>query len=378
MFQPLSKTLSSRWLAGCVLASLWLWPVELSAASRPLLDIADVQGVRSNQLVGYGLVVGLSGSGDRNQVKFTSQSMTNMLKQFGVQLPDNVDPKLKNVAAVSVHATLSSVGGRGQTIDVTVSSIGDAKSLQGGSLLLTPLRGVDGEVYAMAQGNLVVGGMKAAGRDGTSVQVNVPTVGIIPNGATIEREVPSSFGGDPEIVLSLKQASFKTARNVEHSINRAFGSGTASAVNAGRVRVRSPKDESGRVAFLALLQDLQVDIGRDRPRVVFNSRTGTVVMGQEVKVRKAAVSHGSLTVSITEDYNVSQPGAFSRGNTAVTPDSRVDVKQEKPNMFVWPEGTSLDVIVRAVNSLGASPSDLMSILQALDAAGALEGELVVI
>lgn len=382
MFRNIFRTtgLRAAWLlaASYTLLSLCLWPAAAIAGSRPLLDIADVQGVRSNQLVGYGLVVGLSGSGDRNQVKFTSQSMTNMLKQFGVQLPDNVDPKLKNVAAVAVHATLSSVASRGQSIDVTVSSIGDAKSLQGGTLLLTPLRGVDGEVYAMAQGNLVVSGVKAAGRDGSSVQVNVPTVGIIPNGATIEREVPSSFTSNADILLSLKQASFKTARNIERAINRAFGPGTATAMNAGRIRVRAPQDESGRVAFMALLQDLQVDVGRDRPRVVFNSRTGTVVMGQDVRVRKAAVSHGGLTVSITEDLNVSQPNAFGRGDTTVTPESRIDIRQEKPNMFVWPEGVSLDVIVRAVNSLGASPSDLMSILQALDAAGALEGELVVI
>jgi flagellar P-ring protein precursor FlgI len=384
MPSPFTASSSNRRrIALAVAALLALWfPIDLSAASRPLLDIADVQGVRNNQLVGYGLVVGLSGSGDRNQVKFTSQSMTNMLKQFGVQLPANIDPKLKNVAAVSVHANLSSVGGRGQTIDITVSSIGDAKSLQGGSLLLTPLRGVDGEVYAVAQGNLVVGGIKASGRDGSSVQVNVPTVGIIPNGAIIEREVPSSFAGDPEVILTLKQANFKTARNVQQSINRAFGADTAAAVSAGRIRVRAPKDESQRVAFMALLQDLQVDLGRERPRVVFNSRTGTVVMGQAVKVRKAAVSHGSLTVSITEDFDVSQPDAGylggGRGDTTVTPDSRIDIAQDRPNMFVWPEGTSLEVIVRAVNSLGASPSDLMSILQALDAAGALEGELVVI
>ncbi|MDX9874820.1 MAG: flagellar basal body P-ring protein FlgI, partial [Spongiibacteraceae bacterium] len=214
------------------------------ADKRPLLDIADVQGVRENQLIGYGLVVGLSGSGDRNQVRFTSQSMTNMLKQFGVQLPDNIDPKLKNVAAVSVHATLSSTASRGQTIDVTVSSIGDAKSLRGGSLLMTPLRGVNGEIYAVAQGNVVVGGVSASGRDGSSVTINVPTVGVIPNGATIEREVPSTFTEKPEVVLALKVANFKTARNVEQTINELFGAGTATAIDAGRVRVRAPQNES--------------------------------------------------------------------------------------------------------------------------------------
>lgn len=378
----MNKWTMNRWLP---FATLLIWcctTLSAAASSRPLLDIADVQGLRDNQLVGYGLVVGLSGSGDRNQVRFTSQSMTNMLKQFGVQLPENIDPKLKNVAAVSVHANLSSVAGRGQTLDVTVSSIGDAKSLQGGSLLLTPLRGVDGEIYAVAQGNLVVGGISASGRDGSSITVNVPTVGIIPNGATIEREVPSSFASEPEVVLTLKQANYRTARNVEQTINQQFGSGTAMAADAGRIRVRAPMDPSQRVSFLSLLQDLEIDMGRQQPRVVFNSRTGTVVMGQTVKVRTAAVSHGNLTVAITEQFDVSQPEAGilgeGPGRTVVTPASRIEVTQDKPNMFVWPDGTSLDVIVRAVNSLGATPADLMSILQALDMAGALEGELVVI
>jgi len=346
--------------------------------SRPLLDIVDVQGVRENQLVGYGLVVGLAGTGDRSQVKFTEQSMTNMLKQFGVQLPERIDPKLKNVAAVSVHATLPPMAGRGQTIDVTVSSIGDAKSLRGGSLLLTTLRGIDGEVYAVAQGNLVIGGLAANGQSGSSVTVNTPTAGIIPNGATVEREIPSSFADKPEISLNLVQPNFKTARNVELAINQRFGAGTASAVSPGRVQVRAPQDANARVTFLALLDDVRVDMGRERPKVVFNSRTGTVVLGQDVRVAKAAVSHGALTVSITESQDVSQPNAFSGGRTAVTPSSNVKVNQGRNNMAVLPVGTSLEVIVRAINSLGATPDDVMSILQALHEAGALDAELVVI
>ncbi|WKE66535.1 lateral flagellar basal body P-ring FlgIL [Gallaecimonas kandeliae] len=366
----------------CFALLLALFSSLAVAQSRPLLDIADVQGLRENQLVGYGLVVGLSGTGDRNQVKFTSQSMTNMLKQFGVQLPANIDPKLKNVAAVSVHATLSSVAGRGQTLDVTVSSIGDAKSLMGGSLLMTPLRGVDGEVYAVAQGNLVVGGLKADGNDGSSVTVNVPTVGLIPGGATIEKEVPAAQP-KPQVVLNLKVPNYKTARNVELAINKVFGPQVAAAQNAGRILVRAPMDKEQRVVFMSMLQDIQVQMGRQRPRVVFNSRTGTVVMGQDVKVHKAAVTHGSLTVTITEDYNVSQPNgggykSSNNGRTVVTPNSKINVNQERPNMFVWPDGTSLETIVQAVNSLGASPGDIMSILQALDEAGALEGDLVVI
>ena len=345
--------------------------------SRPLLDIADVQGIRENQLVGYGLVVGLSGSGDRSQVKFTGQSMANMLKQFGVQLPENLDPKLKNVAAVSVQATIPALSGKGQTIDVTVTSIGDAKSLRGGSLLLTPLRGIDGEVYAVAQGNLVVGGIKAEGQSGSSVTVNVPTAGIIPNGGIVEREVPTTFNDKSDVVLNLKEPNFKTARNVERAINNRLGD-VARAVSPGKVTMRAPKDPSQRIAFMALLEDVQIDMGRERPKVVFNSRTGTVVLGQDVKVHKAAVSHGNLTVTITEQKNVSQPNAFAGGQTTVTSQSNVNVARDTNNMFVWPEGTSLEVIVRAINSLGATPDDVMAILQALNEADALEGELIVI
>ena len=363
----------------------WLWLALLAVTATPgeaaqrraLLDIADVQGLRDNQLVGYGLVVGLSGTGDRSQVKFTGQSMANMLKQFGVQLPDDIDPKLKNVAAVSVQATIPALAGKGQTLDVTVTSIGDAKSLRGGSLLLTPLRGIDGEVYAVAQGNLVVGCVKAEGQSGSSVTINVPTAGIIPNGAIVEREIASATSNQDEVILNIKQPNFRTARNVERAINRQLGT-VAKAVSAGRVTLRAPKDPSQRIAFMALLEDIDVDLGRERPKVVFNSRTGTVVLGQDVKVRKAAVSHGNLTVTITESKSVSQPNAFAGGQTTVTPNSSVNVQRERNNMFVWPEGTSLEVIVRAINSLGATPDDIMAILQALNEADALEGELVVI
>ncbi len=367
----------NRWYIALLCLALSGVAGAAAPTKRALLDIADVQGMRANQLVGYGLVVGLSGTGDRSQVKFTGQSMTNMLKQFGVQLPDDIDPKLKNVAAVSVQATLPALAGKGQQMDVTVTSIGDAKSLRGGSLLLTPLRGIDGEVYAVAQGNLVVAGVKAEGQSGSSVTINVPTAGIIPNGAIIEREVASNFSDKPEVTLNLHQPNFKTARNVEREINRQLGP-VAKAVSAGRIQIAAPRDESQRISFMALLQDIQVDMGKERPRVVFNSRTGTVVMGQGVKVHKAAVSHGSLTVTIGESQTVSQPNAFSNGRTTTTPNSQIQVDRERNNMFVWPDGTSLEVIVKAVNSLGATPDDVMAILQALDEAGALEGELVVI
>ncbi len=359
-------------LLACVL------PGGTRASERPLLDVVDIQGIRDNQLVGYGLVVGLSGTGDRSQVKFTGQSMTNMLRQFGVQLEDGTDPRLKNVAAVSVHATLPALAGRGQTLDVTVSSIGDAKSLRGGSLLLTPLRGVDGQVYAVAQGNLVVGGLKAEGNSGSSITVNVPTAGLIPNGALIEQEIPSSFVSEPVVTLNLKNANFRSARNVEQAINQVFGPDVAQATGPRAIEVRAPADARQRVTFMSMLEDVRVVTGPKRPKVVFNSRTGTVVVGQNVKVRAAAVSHGSLTVTITERFNVSQPNAFAQGQTAVTPESDLKVEQEPGEMFVWPEGTALNEIVQAVNSLGAKPDDLMSILQALDEAGALEGELVVL
>lgn len=347
--------------------------------SRPLLDIVDVQGIRDNQLVGYGLVVGLSNTGDKSQVDFTTQSMTNMLKQFGVQLPDDDDPTLKNVAAVSVTAAITSVTSRGQKLDVTVSSIGDAKSLRGGTLLMTPLRGVDGEVYAIAQGNLTVGGLKADGKSGSSVTVNVPTAGIIPNGATVEKEIQNSFSDNADITFDLKDPNFRTAHNIETALNYRFGHGTAQAISAGKVVMRAPKDASTKVALLSTLQDVYVDEGRDRPKVVFNSRTGTVVMGADVRIAKAAVSHGSLTVSIEENPKVSQPGPLSNGQTVVTPQSNINIDQKKGNnMFIWPEGTSLEVIVRAINALGASPDDIMSILEALHEAGALDADLVVI
>ncbi|MDT1011802.1 flagellar basal body P-ring protein FlgI [Plesiomonas shigelloides] len=357
---------------------LALWLGSMSVVAAPLLDMVDVQGIRENQLVGYGLVVGLSGTGDKSQTKFTSQSIKNMLSQFGVQLPANADPKLKNVAAVAVSATLPPLAAKGQALDITVSSMGDAKSLRGGTLLLTPLRGVDGQVYAMAQGNLVVGGLNAEGASGSGITVNIPTAGLIPNGALIEREIPSSFLTNPDIVLNLKQPGFNTARNIEMAINRVLGPGVANAQSNAKVVMRAPLDPSQRVSFMAALENLKVAEGPTPARIIFNARTGTIVMGQNVRVRPAVVSHGSLTVNIVENSRVSQPNPLSNGQTVVTPQSNVSVNEERGKAFVWPAGTSLKTIVDAINSLGATPSDLMSILQALKQAGALEGELIVI
>lgn len=353
-----------------------LWTT--SATADRLGNVVDIQGVRGNQLVGYSLVVGLDGTGDKNQVKFTSQSVTNMLRQFGVQLPTKIDPKVKNVAAVAISATLPPGYARGQAIDVTVSSIGDAKSLRGGTLLLTQLRGADGEVYALAQGNVVVGGVKAEGNSGSSVTINTPTVGRVPNGGSVEREIPSDFQQNNQVILNLKRPSFKTANSVAVALNNAFGSGTATAQSATNVVVNAPQSAGERVAFMSMLEDVQINAGKQPPRVVFNARTGTVVIGDGVVVHAAAVSHGNLTVTIRESSNVSQPGAFSQGQTVVTPESDVSVNRGRGQMVTVAAGTSLRSIVNTLNSLGAAPDDTMAILQALHEAGALDAELVVI
>ncbi|EGA66492.1 flagellar basal body P-ring protein [Vibrio brasiliensis LMG 20546] len=347
-------------------------------ATIPVMDLVDVQGIRENQLVGYGLVVGLDGQGDRNQVKFTSQSVTNMLRQFGVQIDDTTDPKLRNVASVSVTATVEPMAGPGQKLNVVVSSIGDAKSLRGGTLLLTPLRGIDGEVYAIAQGNVVVGGVSAEGKSGSKIVINTPTSGRIPGGATLEREVASDFSEQQHIVLNLRKPSFTTAKNIAREVNNIFGPEVAVAKNNVRINIRAPKDSQQRVVMMSMLEEISVVEGRKPARIVFNSRTGTVVIGKSVKVSEAAVSHGNLTVTIAESQQVSQPNAFADGETTVVDQSQLDVSEERAQMAIWPPGTELNTIVNAVNSLGATPTDLMSILQALHEAGALNAELVVI
>jgi flagellar P-ring protein precursor FlgI len=349
------------------------------ACAERVKDLASVAGVRSNQLVGYGLVVGLDGSGDQtSQTAFTVQSLKNMLTQFGITVPPGVNLQLKNVAAVSIHAELPPFAKPGQTIDVTVSSIGNAKSLRGGSLLMAPLRGADGNVYAIAQGNLLVGGFGASGADGSSVTVNIPSAGRIPNGATVERAVPSDFLVQQAVVLNLHQPDFTTASRLAEAINESLGPGTAQAIDAVSVRIDAPANPAQRTAFLAHLENLEVDPGQSPARVIINSRTGTVVINAHVTVTPAAVSHGSLVVTITEDFEASQPAPFSRGRTVVLPDSSVEVEEEGSSMFLFQPGTSLDEIVEAVNRVGAAPGDLVAILQALKRAGALRAELVVI
>jgi flagellar P-ring protein precursor FlgI len=344
---------------------------------QPLRNLASVEGVRENPLVGYGLVVGLNGSGDSTQVKYSSQSVVNMLKQFGVKLPEGQDAKNKNVAAVMVSAVFPPGYRRGQAIDVTVSSLGDAKSLRGGTLLLTQMRAADNEVYALAQGNLVVGGLSASGKSGSSVTVNTPTGGRIPNGAQIEREIPTDFATRQQVVLRLRHPNFDTATNVVDAINRRFGQ-VATTADGTSVEVIAPTNPTERVAFVAKLENMPVEAGLEVPKVVFNSRTGTVVISDGLRVKSAAITHGALKVVISESSMVSQPGPFSKGQTQVTPQSKVSVDQGSGQMFHWPAGAKLQTIIDVVNSLGASPDDIMAILQALDQAGAIEGELVVI
>ena len=342
-------------------------------------DLASVSGVRTNQLVGYGLVVGLDGTGDQtSQAPFTIQSIKNMLAQFGITVPPESNPQLKNVAAVTVHAELPPFSKPGQTIDVSVSSIGNAGSLRGGTLLLAPLRGADGEVYAMAQGSLIVSGFGVSGRDGSRIAVNVPSGGRIPGGATVEREVRSSFATAPTVTLNLNSPDFTTATRLAEGINRMLGAGTAAAIDAVSVQVLAPADPSQRIAYVSTLEQLEIQPGEAPARVIINSRTGTVVIGSNVRVLPAAVSHGSLSVTITERTEVSQPNAFGTGQTVEVPRSEIEIDQPKARMFKFEAGVNLDAIVDAVNRVGAAPGDLVAILEALKQAGALRAELIVI
>lgn len=371
------RRLSTDWLMLILLFVTVILSPSLHA--ERLKDIASIQGVRSNQLIGYGLVVGLSGSGDQTtQTPFTVQTFNNMMAQFGIRVPQGTNIQLKNVAAVAIHADLPAFAKPGQTIDVTISSIGNAKSLRGGSLLMTPLKGIDGNIYAVAQGNLVVGGFDAEGRDGSKITVNVPSAGRIPGGATVERPVPSGFDQGNTLTLNLNRSDFTTAKHIVDKINELLGPGVASAVDGGSVRVTAPLDPSQRVDYISILENLDVDVGQAIAKVIINSRTGTIVIGQNVKVSPAAVTHGSLTVSISEDPIVSQPNPLSGGQTAVVPNSKVKADQEMKPMFKFGPGTTLDEIVRAVNQVGAAPSDLMAILEALKQAGALQADLIVI
>ncbi len=361
---------------------LWVLLVMLSfsAEAQRIKDMAALAGVRDNPLIGYGLVVGLDGSGDQaTQTPYTTQSLRNMLADLGVTIPPGVAIQPKNVAAVTVQAQLPPFMKPGQTIDVTVSSIGNAKSLRGGALLMTPLRGADGQIYAMAQGNVTVGGLGIAA-EGSSVTVNVPSSGRVPNGATVEREVLTPFHSaqNRPLVFNLHRPDFTTAMRMAEAINTALGGDMAVALDAATIEVAPPLQAQQRVAFVATLENIEVQPGAAPARVVVNSRTGTVVIGQNVRVGPAAVTHGNLTVTIAFNPLVSQPNPLAGGETVVVPRADIQVQQDSKPMFLFDAGVSLGDIVTAVNQVGVSAGDLVAILEALKTAGALGAELIII
>jgi len=357
-------------------SALW-WPLPAAAAVR-IKEVAAVQGVRSNQLVGYGLVVGLDGTGDQaTQSPFTVQALYDMLQQMGVKLPPGVKPEPKNLAAVMVTAQLPPFATPGQNIDVNVSSIGNSKSLRGGMLISTPLKGADGQIYAMAQGNLIVGGAGASA-NGSKVQINHLSAGRIPDGASVERSVPTPLMDGDALALSLTASDYATARAVAGAINDAKGAGTAAAVDGRTVRVKVPPAADDRIAFLADIENLSFELARPGARVVLNARTGSVVMNEAVTLRACAVAHGSLSVTISTTPLVSQPNPFGQGRTAEAERSDISITQSGGALVNMPAGVRLTDVVKALNALGATPMDLLAILQAMKSAGALHAEIEVI
>jgi flagellar P-ring protein precursor FlgI len=359
-------------------AALW-WPAPAQAVR--LKEVATVLGVRTNQLVGYGLVVGLDGTGDQTtQTPFTTQSLNALLQQMGVTVPAsaNSNVQLKNVAAVMVTAQLPPFAQPGQTIDIDVSSMGNAKSLRGGTLITTPLKGADGQIYAIAQGNLIVGGAGASAA-GSKVQINHLSAGRVPEGATVERAVATPLGQGDSLQLDLNSNDFNTARVVERAINSKMGSGTAQALDGRSVRVRMPEGADARVSFMADIENIPLELAAPSAKVVINARTGSVVVNEDVSLNACAVAHGSLTVTISSTPVISQPTALSSGGTTVTKEkANISIRQEPGSLIQLPRGTKLADVVKALNSLGASPQDLLAILQAMKSAGALNAEIEVI
>jgi flagellar P-ring protein precursor FlgI len=356
-------------LAGLLIAS--------PACADRVKDLGGFQGIRSNQLTGYGVVVGLPGTGDDN-LEYTIQSMKAVASRFGLQLPPSANPGMKNAAVVMITADLPAFAKPGQKLDITVASMGKAKSLRGGALILTPLLGADGQIYAMAQGNLAVGGLGAEGKDGSQIVVNIPSAGRIPEGATVERAVQTGFETSPVLTYNLTRADFTTAQNVAAAINTRLGAGSAQAIDAVSVSVRAPMGGDVRATLMSEIENLEVVSAEPSAKVIVNARTGTVVINSAVRVGPAAVSHGKLTVRIDEQQHVSQPQPFSQGQTAVEQKSGVAVEEEHRPMFLLEPGPKLADVVKAVNAIGASPADLVAILEALKEAGALKAELIVL
>jgi flagellar P-ring protein FlgI len=364
------------WLAFALASAAVWWPAPAQAAR--IKELAAVQGVRHNALNGYGLVVGLDGTGDQTtQTPFTTQSLNAMLQQMGVTVPPGTTMQLKNVAAVLVTAQLPPFAQPGQTIDINVSSLGNAKSLRGGTLIATPLKGADGRIYAMAQGNLIVGGAGASA-GGAKVQINHLSAGRIPDGATVEASVPTPLLQGDSIQLDLHAADFNTARAVAGAINAAKGEGTAAARDGRVVAVRAPTDPNARIAFLADIENLPIELAQPAARIVLNARTGSVVLNDAVTLGACAVAHGSLSVTISSTPQVSQPNPLSQGQTVATEKTDIAITQQGGALIQMPAGTKLADVVKALNALGATPQDLLAILQAMRSAGALRAEIEVI
>lgn len=353
----------------------FLFFVNTAHAER-IKDISSISGIRNNQLIGYGLVVGLDGTGDNSE--FTGQSFKTMLTRLGIHLPSSIKASSRNIAAVAIHAQLPAFARPGTTIDITVSSIGSAKSLRGGTLLLSQLKGVDGKVYAIAQGNLVVSGVSALGSDNSQIKLNIPVVGRIPNGATIEVASPSTFSYEENVTFLLNRPDFTTAKRMAETINQFMGKGTADPIDAASVNVNVPCLPGDKVRFISALENLTLNPGECYAKVVVNSRTGTIIIGKNVIAGPAAISHGGLTVTISEEQNVSQPLPGSLGKTTITNQSEIDIIKEKSKLHLFKKGVSLEEVVAGINKIGVSPTDLIAILEALKQAGSLSADLEII
>ncbi len=379
MFNRLTSILTR--LSGWTAAALIVTALQITAPSavhaERIKDLGTFQGLRVNQLTGYGVVVGLAGTGD-DSLDYSTQGVKGVVSRFGLTLPPGVNPSLKNAAAVLVTAELPAFAKPGQRLDITVSAMGKAKSLRGGTLVMMPLRGADGQIYAMAQGNLAVGGLGVSGADGSQVSVNIPSAGRIPGGATVEQGVATGFDTAPTITFNLAEADITTALRIADAVNLAFNDNRARAMDAVSITIEAPQGAESRTMMMGMIENIQVKPAEAPARVIVNARTGTVVINGAVRIAPAAVSHGKLTVAVQENPRISQPAPFSNGQTAVEQSSKINVTEEKKPMFEFKAGASLADIVRAVNAIGAGPSDLVEILQALKQAGAMKADLEIL